>query len=167
MVPAAARRLATVLLAGGLAAAAAHPFYVTVCRIDHNPDTDALEITFTFFSDDLERALTEAAGTPVRVGQRETPDADARLFDYLQRRFSLRLGDEPATLRFVGKEVEIDPTWCYVEVLGVADLDTLHVDMRVFYELFDTQTNIVHVRARGQEKSLLLRAGDPPGVLTF
>ena len=39
-----------------------HPFYISVCSINHNIDTNTLEISFQFFTDDLEQAL-EINGT--------------------------------------------------------------------------------------------------------
>ena len=156
------------LAAAWLCLAAAHPFYVTLCQIDHNPETRGLEITFRFFTDDLEQALDADAGTRLFLGTpRELDRTDTALFDYLNARVQVDLDGTRATLRFVGKEVEPDLTWCYVDVVDVDAPSHVEVTNRILLERFEAQTNIVHVTVGGTQKSLLLREGAVSGSLTF
>ncbi len=146
----------------------AHPFYVTICQIDHNPDTRSLEVTFRFFTDDLERALDSHAETHLYLGtDRELAETDRHLLDYLASRVRLEVDGEPVELRFVGKEVEPDVSWCYVEVLDVVAPSRLTMTNRILLEHFETQTNIVHATVDGEQRSLLLRAGAAVGTLEF
>ena len=59
----------------------------------------------------------------MRLVRGSTPDdVDDVLFAYLQRKLALSAGGEALELRYVGKEVELDETYVYVEVTGVPSL---------------------------------------------
>lgn len=149
-------------------AVSAHPFYVTVSQIDHNATTRALEITVKFFTDDLERALEQRAGSSPFLGSdREAPTADSELFAYVASHLEIAVDGRATTLRYVGKEVEVDATWCYVEVLDVSPPSRVTITNRLLLDQFDTQSNIVHVKVGGVQKSLLLRQGHVSEHLTF
>jgi len=146
----------------------AHPFYVTVSQIDHNASERTLEITIKFFTDDLQRALEQRAGSPLFLGtDREADAASQRLFEYVVANVELVIDGHAATLRYVGKEVETDATWCYVEVVDVASPTRITVTNRLLLDYFDTQSNIVHVKVGGVQKSLLLRDGHVSEQLAF
>ncbi len=157
---------AVLLLGAGLCWA--HPFYVSVCQVDHNPSSQALEISLKIFLDDLERTLQPPDAPPLRLGtEREAEGADRLVFDYLRKRLMLKVDGRTASLQWVGREVEDDTIWCYMEVLGVPKINTIEVASRLLLETFDTQTNIVHIRAQGDTKSLLLRRGKVRGSVSF
>ena len=73
----------------------AHAYYVTICQIDHNVETASLEITFKFFTDDLENALREAGDSEARltVGS-DRDEADVLVRDYLNKKFILAVNDD-------------------------------------------------------------------------
>jgi len=149
-------------------AVAAHPFYVTVSQIDHNASERALEITIKFFTDDLQRALEQRTGSPLFLGtDREVDSAGDRLFEYVVANVEIVIDGRAAALRYVGKEVETDATWCYVEIVDVASPTRITVTNRLLLDYFDAQSNIVHVKVGGVQKSLLLRDGHVSEQLAF
>lgn len=134
-----------------------HEFHVTVTNVDHNPRTQALEITFKLFTDDIEKTVKTLGGSELRLGSpQEAGNANILLKEYLQNRFQLRIDGHPATLEWVGKEVELDAVWCYLEVRQVPQVKEIEVTNRILTELFADQTNIVHLNANGETKSLFL-----------
>lgn len=146
--------------------AASHAFYVTVCQIDHNVATESLEITFKFFTDDLERALRQADDDDIRLVRGSTDDdADSHVLAYLQKKFELTVNDRPVELRYVGKEVEIDSTYVYLEVLNTPRLSKIAVRSSILLELFEDHTTILHVRTVGRNKSLVLQKDSESGVI--
>lgn len=171
--PALRRRTAFALLLGlqvavWPAVGGAHPFYVTICQIDHNPTTRSLEITFRFFTDDLERALEDQADTRLFLGtERELEATDRHFFDYLTSHVDVATDAGPVQFRYVGKEVEPDLTWGYVEVPDVSTPSRISVTNRILLEQFDSQTNIIHVTVGGSQKSLLLRNGHITDAVEF
>lgn len=134
-----------------------HPFYISVCNIDHNADTRALEITFKIFTDDLEQAL-EAQGTG-RLnlgGENESEDAEKYIGRYLALHFEIIADGQLLQGEFLGRETELDVTWCYVEITDVPSLKTITVTNTLLVEEFEGQTNMVHIKVGDQKKSLLL-----------
>ncbi len=43
-----------------------HPFYVSVCQVDFNPENRTFEISIKISTDDFERALEETTGKRLR-----------------------------------------------------------------------------------------------------
>lgn len=127
-----------------------HPFYMSVTEIFQNPKSQSLEISLKVFSDDLERVI----GVPC-----ESPEADAHIMSYLQHNFKLDTDGSPHTLRWVGKESQPDATWIYLEAISASPIRSLTIENRILTEIHEAQRNIVHVKANGQTKSLLLQRG--------
>ncbi len=145
-----------------------HKFYVSICQIDFNSKTNSLEITFKIFTDDLENAL-EAQGTgKLYLGsERESQDADRFIFNYFVTNFNLKIENRPAQLKFLGKEVELDVTWCFIEVLDVEKITNITVTNSILIEQFEDQTNIVHVKVGDNQKSMLLHKAKVTDRLEF
>jgi len=70
-------------------------------------------------------------------------------------------------LAFIGKEVELDVTWCYIEVLDLGRVETISVFDDMLIELFIDQVNIVQANYEEVEKSLLLKRGKTKGTIEF
>ncbi len=145
-----------------------HKFYVSVCQIDFNSKTNSLEITLKIFTDDLENTL-EAQGTgKLYLGsERESEDADRFIFNYIKTNFNLKLENRQVQLNYLGKEVELDVTWCFIEVLDVEKITNITVTNTILIEQFEDQTNIVHVKVENNQKSMLLHKARVTDRLEF
>ena len=140
----------------GASCRAAHPFYISVCQVDHNPDTGALEMSFRIFMDDLELALETMGTDRLRLGtEREAEKADLYISRYLARHVEIEINGHRAGAAFLGKEVDSDAIWCYVEVENVSVIETMTITNTLLLETFEDQVNLVHVNANGQKKSLV------------
>jgi hypothetical protein len=149
-----------------------HDYHVSITHIDHNPTTQSLEITTKIFTDDLERAITStpahAERRPLHLGQeKEAPDANQLILNYLQSHLHLTINGKPAMLLWVGKEVELDLTYCYLEVKGVSHVKELTVENTVLTTLFHDQSNLIHARVGATRKSLNLNGIKKMDCLTF
>ncbi len=137
-----------------------HKFYVSMTDIQYNAKAGSLEITMKMFADDLETAIRENEDHKLWIGdKKEAPEADGLIEAYLKQKFELEVNGQPIAYTFLGKEVEADAIWCYMEVLNVEDLQTLNVRHRVFLELFDDQKNLVHLYKGKQQKSVIIVKG--------
>lgn len=133
-----------------------HPFYISVCQIDYNGDTDALEMSFRIFTDDLELALESMGTGRLHLGtEREAEKADEYIGRYLARHVELEVNGLPVDAAFLGKEVDTDAIWCYVEIGGVTALHSLTIENTLLLETFEDQVNLVHVTANDRKKSLV------------
>ena len=134
----------------------AHPFYISICQIDHNPGTDALEMSFRIFTDDLEQALESIGTDRLHLGtEREAEKADLYIGRYLARHVEFQVNGSRVNAAFLGKEVDTEATWCYVEIADIPDLDSMTVTNTLLLETFEDQVNLVHVNANDQKKSLV------------
>ena len=163
--------LAGILLTGGLLWAGAtegaarsfgatrhavHPFYISVCQVDHNPDTAALEMSFRIFMDDLELALESMGTERLHLGtEREAEKADLYIGRYLARHVVIEINGRRVSPAFLGKEVGPDAMWCYMEVENIPVLESMTLTNSLLLETFEDQVNLVHVNAKGQKKSLI------------
>lgn len=145
-----------------------HPFYFSLTQIDHNPQTESLEITLKLFTSDIEQAL-EAQGTgSLFLGEeKEAKEADRYIQTYLEQHLQLKVNGELKQYDFLGKEVELDVVWCYVEVLAVPELKELEIKNTLLIEFFEEQQNVVQIKVGNQKKSALLRKGASSETLVF
>ena len=145
------------LMIGLVYATPPHPYYLSICQIYHNSESQSLEISLKIFSDDLERALEEqGTGRLYLSTDKEVEAADGYIGKYLNQHFKLAVGDQVLKQNYLGKEYEEDAVWCYIEVKDVPRLPQLRVTNNLLMEVYDSQTNIVHIKAGKQEKSILL-----------
>jgi hypothetical protein len=134
----------------------AHKFYVSTTIIHQNTINQTLEITIKLFTDDLENALQQFTEEPIRLGdEREHPDTEKWLEEYLRDRFKLSFNDRPVVLSYIGKEVEYDLSYVYFELLNIPDFTILNIKNEILFDMFDDQVNIVHLRIDGWEQTLM------------
>lgn len=145
-----------------------HPFYVSICQVDHNTESQSLELTFKIFVDDLNTGLKAHTDEKMWIGdEQEHADAETLVQKYLQNRVQFKVNGAPAAFNWIGKEVEEDICWVYMEIPNVPQLTTLEVTNRILLETFADQSNIVHVHANGTEKSMTMRRGQDEGKVVF
>ncbi len=142
---------------------AAHPYHTTTTQVEHNRERATLEIALKAWPEDLERALTEAAGEKVRLEL--TADVDQHILDYLRGHFRIREDDALLELRWVGKEISVRAAWLYFEIPVPPSLAGLELEQRVFFELQTDQLNIVEVRDGTARYTLSLHRDKPRAVL--
>lgn len=145
-----------------------HNYHVSITQIIHNPETASLEISMKLFTEDLEMALMKKNAPQLFLGEaNEHQEADKYIHEYLHQNFSVSVNGEKYTFQILGKEVEMEETWCYLEVKDVSSISELSIKNTVFTELFQDQTNRINVKAKGQEKSLVLSGAKTEDVLNF
>lgn len=146
----------TLLLAlGTIGALLLHDFYVSICTIRHNPETRTLDITWRMTTHDIEHTLLPESGDrDLKLGtEKELPEADSLLAGYLLRHLDLRMDGIPLKIRYLGKQVEFDDLYCYLQVDDVEYLTSLSVHNTLLQDLFDEQENVVHLEVGGKTRS--------------
>lgn len=144
-----------------------HPVHVSSTQIDVSADRKLLEITVRLFTDDLEQALGQN-GTPVSVLHATVATVDSALSRYMGTRLQLGVnGTAMQRARLVGHERDDDATLVYLELPLAAPLTTMRVSQQVMLELFEDQTNLLHVKAGTVKRSALFRRGHERVELRF
>lgn len=135
----------------------AHPFYVSICQINYSKETKSLEISVKVFADDLLLGLENAGRTKIYLGEKkEDPKADEYIFEYLTTHYNFVVNEEKENLKFVGKEIDNDVVWTYLEIENIASLNTIDVECTLLTEVLESQSNIIQVNKNGVIKNLLL-----------
>ncbi|RED98978.1 DUF6702 family protein [Marinoscillum furvescens] len=134
-----------------------HPYYVSVCDVVYDEDTQALQITHRIFLDDLEQAIKPNHPTVSLL----TPSDErkAALTAYFNSHFALECNGEKSNYDFLGAEIEDDVIWCYLEVQNVKEIPKLRISNKILLEVFDDQKNLVHFKMPNDKKSFILDAG--------
>ncbi len=135
------------------AAGAAHPLHTTWTELSYGPDGRTIEVSVRVFVDDLRAALG-----------REVTDASA--FAYLASAVAVtdRAG-RPLALAWCGMRRTGDVVWLCLRApapAGVSGLAGFGVEVRVLFEVYRDQINIVQASSEGRRTSLLFSRGDRP-----
>lgn len=133
-----------------------HDFHTSLTEINYNPQTKSLEMTIRVFTDDLELALTTINnGKAVKI-KPEDFSTDPLILKYLRKHLAFVSPDKDVVpYDFLGKEVELDATWLYVEVPAATNLKGYSIFNSIMTELFDDQTNLLNLIYPDKKKSFV------------
>jgi hypothetical protein len=135
----------------------AHPFYVSICQVDFNKVNSTLEISIKVFADDLLLGLKTAGESKIYLGEKkENPDTDKYIFNYLKSKLKFTVNDISEEYIFVGREMESDVVWIYLEIDNINELKKVEVECGLLTEVLETQSNIIQINDGNGIKSLLL-----------
>lgn len=145
-----------------------HAFYASVCEIEHNARAKTLEISVKIFVDDLEAALKDEGTGALYFGEpREHEKADEYVHNYLKNHLSITVNKKAKNFTYIGKEMDNDALWVYMEVPKVGRLKTLTLDNRILVDKYDKQRNIVHIKKGNIKKNMLLSKSKTEDTVSF
>ena len=148
-------------------ATAPHDFFVSICTIHHNTEARTLEVTWRMTTHDVEHALEPIAHQALRLGtEMEAAAADSLLADYTISNLLLMQDDRPIRLRYLGKEVELETTYVYLQAEGISDPEGVNVLNTLLFDLFEEQQNIVHLESSSGTTSHTFVRGSMPFTFT-
>jgi hypothetical protein len=133
-----------------------HKFYISKSIIEFNPRSQQFEITCKLFTDDLELAVEQANGKAMRLGTtEELPESGAWIEVYMKQHFRFAIDGIDMEWRWVGKEVENDLTYCYMELYRNPDFAALTLTNDLLVSQFPEQQNIVDLTMMGSTQTLV------------
>lgn len=146
----------------------AHPFYVSICQVDFNKENQSLEISVKIFANDLLVALEKTGATKIFLGEtKENPETDKFIFNYLKSELKFKVNGKNVNYSFVGKEMETDVVWSYLEINGISELNEIEVECDLLTEEFNSQSNIIQINNGEGIKNLLLSKQKTMGSITY
>lgn len=138
-----------------------HEFHLSLTEINHNAEKKNLEIAIKLFTDDLVKGLNQPTSLQSRIGTAaEPPQVNELIESYIRKHFLLKMNGKEVVYTYLGKENELDATWCYVEVKNVTKVQTIEVENTALIDVFENQTNMVNLNINGRKKSGLARKGN-------
>jgi len=134
-----------------------HPCYVSVIEINHNAKDATAEISIRIFTQDLETTLQKYSNTKVDIAH-PTDKAllDKQINQYIQQKLQMTINGQAAAMQYLGHEIQMESVWIYAEVPKVTQLKRLDLQCQLLFDFQTLQSNIFHVKSKGQEKSYKL-----------
>ena len=137
-----------------------HEFHSSVTQVDYNAKDKSLEITVRLFTDDLCIALESNGAPKMELGtQAEPPSANEHIESYLKKCLSFIVNGKTTSFKYLGKEAQLDGTWCYLEIEKIGSIKKLEIENSLMLSEFDDQTNMVNLSVNGRKKSGMGRKG--------
>jgi hypothetical protein len=145
-----------------------HPLHVSVTEIEMDNKDQRLEIMMRVFMDDLEVTLRQKYQMPdLDVLNPKGRTIDQMMEEYLKLHFKIALDNKTQVLKYLGHEQEGDAFIFYIEVAKVKKWKTIQIQNDIIMEIYDDQSNIVHVTSNETVRSLRLIPKRPVDQLTF
>ncbi len=121
-----------------------HDFFVSILTIRHKPETQTLDLTWRMTAHDIEHALNTRG--ELKLGSaNEHPKADSLLNRYFMGHLTLFHEDRQLAWKWVGKELDGETLYSYLQVEGVYTPNDLIVSNTLLQDVFGEQQNLVHV----------------------
>ena len=89
------------------------------------------------------------------------------IFDYLRANINLSLDNKQVYSQWVGKEIENDITWCYLEINNVGEYSTATIVNTIFIANFTDQLNISHFQDEDQIETVMNHKSKISGNIQF
>jgi hypothetical protein len=123
----------------------AHKFYMSITDMEYNPENKSLQIVMKLFADDIEAVLENENNVRIILGsEKEHPKTDEYLTKYIGTHFFIEQSRGSKQISFVGKEVDKDYTWVYLEVENFKVKDETLISNSMLLDYFSEQTNKVN-----------------------
>ncbi len=130
-----------------------HPVHLTVTDLTLNPKTSVFQVSTKFFLDDIELALKKQTKKDLNIGtKQELPQTNELLLDYMAKHLVLEQKNMPLKYKFVGKEIEDETLWVYLETPKTAQ-KSLQITNRILIECYGDQLNLLHFVGKNQKKT--------------
>lgn len=121
-----------------------HDFFVSILTIRHKQETQTLDLTWRMTAHDIEHALASRGELKLGSGK-EHPRADSLLNRYFMEHLALFQEDKQLAWKWVGKELDGETLYCYLQVEGITTPNDLLVSNTLLQDVFAEQQNLVHV----------------------
>lgn len=136
---------------------AAHPIHIATVEIEHNAKDKTLEITCKTFWDDFETILSKYNKSRVDLtSEKATEDNNKRIFDYIKMHLQITIDGKLMPLSFVGFEKEDVVVFSYLQADNVTAVKKVSIMSSLMHDMFDDQSEIIHVIVNGNRKSTKL-----------
>lgn len=147
----------------------AHPLHVSVTEIEYDERESELEIMMRIFTDDLENAirLQQNINDLDILNPPKGLTTDKLVGSYILTHFAIGLDGKIQDIRYLGQEHEGEAVVCYLLVSKVKKWNKVEVTNDVLCELFDDQSNLIHVTIGETVKSLRLVKDKTTSSLSF
>lgn len=148
--------------------AAKHPLHLSSNEFNYNTKEGTIELSCRVFTDDFEDALSKKYKVKADLSATAKHQAmDLLVSKYMAAHLQLTANGKAVKLNYLGFENDSEAIIIYIETEKIKNLKIAEATCTVLYDLFDDQTNIFHVTAKGNRKSSKLSYPDKKIVFSF
>jgi hypothetical protein len=134
-----------------------HPLHLSSMDLNYNSRGGTIEITCRLFTDDLENALSKAYKVSTDLSSPARHKAmDELLKKYMTLHLQLKANGKRLNLNYLGFEKDKEAVLVFIESSPVKSLKKVEIKNSLLYDLFEDQTNIMHMHYNGKRKSYKL-----------
>jgi hypothetical protein len=134
-----------------------HPLHLSSVDLNYNTKGGTIEISCRLFTDDLENALSKAYKVPTDLSSPARHKAmDELLRKYMTLHLQLKVNGKSLNLNYLGFEKDKEAVLVFIESSPVKGLKKVEIKNSLLYDLFEDQTNIMHMHYNGKRKSYKL-----------
>lgn len=138
-----------------------HDFHASLTEISENSKTNTLEISIRLFSDDFETELMAVNQIKKILVDAEDEASQEIISKYIRKNFAfISKNNEVSFPKYLGKEIQKDAIWIYLEMNIPPDLSELYIYNNLLNFSFDDQSNMVTVLKNSQKKSFMFTKTD-------
>lgn len=127
----------------------AHEYYLSIAKIEYNPESNSFEVAVKLTAHDLEHVFEEA-GEKKASGDKKSlfEYSDDVVKEYFKTHFSISVNEVELPLMYLGNEVDLDETmWVYIEFPCTQKAITkIQVENTVLVDAFPKQQNHCHLK---------------------
>ncbi len=142
-----------------------HPFHVSISDVVYSESEKTLQISSRIFQDDLEQAMNKVHNVDNYFETRGNDLIKKDLSSFLKDNLRFAVNGTAEDYQFLGYELEEGVVWCYMEINKVRKLKNMEVQYTILFDSFDDQYNLLHLKYRGEIKSLRFSKNQPIGRL--
>lgn len=134
-----------------------HPVHATITSFDCKKNSTSIEVTIKFFTNDLEKTLKHHGNHDLTIdSQKIIYNIDSLIFVYINKTLSLSIDKKKRQLLWVGKEIENNITWCYLEIINIDNVSSIKIENKLLLSIFDDQLNICHFYCADKPETIML-----------
>ena len=131
-----------------------HPYHVGSVELNYSNKSKTFEIVGRFFIDDLENALNDKSAKKVHFQDtKHRNEMQEALKKYSAEHLKLKVNGEFVQIKFLGFEEDSEGVDLYLESAVVTNPKKVETAISYVYNLYDDQTNIIHIIVGGNRKS--------------
>lgn len=146
----------------------AHVFYISITKVKWNDQHQRLDLSMRIFTDNLEEAVADAGGPPLKLWtDDEHAESDRYIAEYVISRVRFTVNGKAAALEYLGKADALDATACFFQIRDIKQVKTVDVENSILTDLYDTQANVVRFEVAGEKKFVNLNKKTTRGSVAF
>ncbi len=137
-----------------------HPIKMTTGKITYNTDSKKLELVINFFLDDFSKCMQDVYRVPAEMFLEINEETSAYIVDYIQKKLHIainnkKLSIEYNTMSFI--EDNVLQVKLYINIQKITYIETLEIQNELLLEVFNDQSNIIHVQIDPEAKTSFYR----------